>query len=220
MSCIHLSGANRTQYRSFILCVMISCATTLISTPIYSASLKLDDEPYNYVIIDQDLRDVFNQFGNHMHLRINLSDAVKGRVRGKVPVMSPQHFLEKITSDYGLDWYYDGFRLYVTASSEGVSKVISVPRDLSATFRTALDAAEITDPRFPLRELAGTDNIIVSGPPRFVELVEQTASALAPGKSPAAGSPATPPASPNYVVIYRGGASQKTEFPRTGPAAR
>ena len=151
-----------------------------------------------------------------MRLRINLSDAVKGRVRGGVPLTSPQNFLDRVTSDCGLDWYYDGLRLYVTASSEDASKSISVPREQLAAFRTALDTGDISDPRFPLRELAGTDTVIVSGPPRFVELVEQAASALAAGKPPAA----VPPNDPSSVVIYRGGASQRTDFPRAAPATR
>ncbi len=175
------------------------------------AELKLGDRPYSYTVIDQDLRDVLRQFGGNMHLRIELSDAVKGRVRGRVTTASPRRFLDALAANYGLDWYYDGFKLYVTASSEDASKFITMPRDLSEAFRNALNSGGISDSRFPLRGLAGTDSVIVSGPPHFVDLVEQAAAALSPRKSAAA--------SPSSVIIYRGAAAQKTEFPQPAPMA-
>ncbi len=180
------------------------------------AELKLDDKPYNYTIIDQDLRDVLRQFANNMHLRFELSDAVKGRVRGGMPTASPRQFLETLAMDYGLDWYFDGFKLYVTANTEDVSKLVAVPRDVSGAFREALSSGGISDPRFPLREMPGTDSVVVSGPPHFVDLVEQTVSALVAPK-PAAAAAA---GSPDYVIVYRGAGAQRTEFPKAAPGTK
>lgn len=180
-----------------------------------AAELKLDSAPYKYTVIDQDLRDVLQQFAGNMRLRLDLSDAVKGRVRGGVPITSPREFLDTLAAKYGLDWYYDGSKLYVTPNSEDVTKVISLASDLFEPLNKVLVSGEIADPRFPLRELAGTNSVIVSGPPHFVDLVEQAAAALAPAKLPAQEA-----GKPDYVVIYRGTSAQKTEFPRAEPAAR
>ena len=177
-----------------------------------AAELKLDSAPYNYTVIDQDLRDVLQQFAGNMHLRLDLSDAVKGRVRGRTSIMSPRQFLDALAAEYGFDWYYDGSKLHVTPNSEAVTKIISLPHDLFEPLNNALASGGIADPRLPLRELAGTNSVIVSGPPRFVDLVEQAAAALKP--------PAQEAGKPDYVVIYRGTGAQKTEFPRAEPAVR
>lgn len=180
-----------------------------------AAELKLDGAPYRYTVIDQDLRDVLHQFAGNMHLRLDLSDAVKGRVRGGMPTTSPRQFLDTLAAEYGFDWYYDGSKLYVTPNSENVTKIISLPHDLLEPLNKALASGEVADPRFPLRELAGTNSIIVSGPPHFVELAEQAAAALAPAKLPASEA-----GKPDFVVIYRGTGAQRTEFPRAEPATR
>ncbi len=177
-----------------------------------AAELRLDGAPYNYTVIDQDLRDVLQQFAGNMRLRLDLSDAVKGRVRGRTSVTSPRQFLDALAAEYGFDWYYDGSKLYVTPNGEAVTKIISLPHDLLEPLNKALASGGIADPRLPLRELAGTNSVIVSGPPRFVELVEQAAAALTP--------PAQEAGTPGYVVIYRGTGVQRTEFPKAEPAAR
>ncbi len=193
-----------------VLCAML--AGLGVAGSARGAELKLGERPYNYAVIDQDLRDVLHQFGSNMHLRIELSDAVKGRVRGRVTTTSPRRFLDALAASYGLDWYYDGFKLYVSAGSEDASKFITMPRDLSDAFKAALNSGGISDQRFPLRGLAGTDSLIASGPPHFLDLVEQAASALSPPKSA--------DAAPGSVIVYRGASAQKTEFPQPAPAAQ
>ena len=178
-----------------------------------AADLKLGDSPYRYTIVDQDLRDVLQQFASNMRLRLDMSDGVKGRVRGGIPISAPRQFLDTLAAEYGLDWYYDGSKLYVTPNSEDVTKIIGLPHDLFEPLNKALASGQISDPRFPLRELAGTNSVIVSGPPHFVDLVEQTAAALRPKALEDAGKP-------GYVVIYRGANAQRTEFPQSDPAAR
>ena len=187
----------------------------VLSHQAQAADLKLDSSPYKYVVVDQDLRDVLQQFASNMHLRLDLSDAVKGRVRGGIPTSSPRQFLDTLAAEYGFDWYYDGSKLYVSPSSEDVTKIIGLPRELFESLNKALDSSGISDPRLPLRELVGTNSVIVSGPPHFVSLVEQTAAALMPAKIPAAEAD-----KPDYVMIYRGTGMQKTEFPRPETAGR
>ena len=207
-----LSLSNLSRNGFPVLSVMLASVAISASGPVHGAELRLGDKPYNYTVIDQDLRDVLHQFGSNMHLRVELSDAVKGRVRGRMTTDSPRRFLEAVAANYGLDWYYDGFKLYVTASNEDVSKFISLPRDLSEALKSALSSGGISDSRFPLRALAGTDSVIVSGPPHFVDLVEQAVSALVPPKSA--------DASPSSVTVYRGAGVQKSDFPKAAPAVQ
>lgn len=180
-----------------------------------AAELKLDNGPYKYTVVDQDLRDVLQQFASNVHLRLDMSDTVKGRVRGGTPTSSPRRFLDALAAEYGFDWYYDGSKLYVAPNSENVSKIIGLSHELFEPLNKALESGGISDSRFPLRELAGTSSVIVSGPPHFVDLVEQAVAALTPAKAPAAEA-----SKPGSVVIYRGTGAQKTEFPPAEAVAR
>lgn len=178
-----------------------------------AAQLEFPSGDSVYTVLNADLRDALHQFCDDVHVRVSLSDAVKGRVRGRVSAASPRAFLDLITSMYSLDWYYDGYILYVTENGEGVTKLIDVSGIDTNLLVKALAVADVTDKRFPLRILPNASQITVSGPPRYVDLVAQTASAL-PARKPASDAPrdAVPP--DDTMIIDRGTATQKVTFPR------
>ena len=167
---------------------------------------------FRYAIIDQDLRDALLQFGSNMHLRVSMSDTVRGRLGGQVYATSPQRFLDLITLENGLDWYYDGYMLYITTTGEGVSKLVKVPAARMDLLRRDLEASGIADARFPLRELPEGNQMLVSGPPHFVELVEQAAAALVPHQRPPADTPTSVPADHDNITVYRGTAKQDVDL--------
>ena len=162
----------------------------------HGEALHLDDKPYNYTVIDQDLRDVLRQFGANLGLRVTVSDAVQGRVRGRKVTLPPAAFLDELAKEFGFDWYYDGYTLFVTANNESVTKAINLGGEGFTTLQDNLKALGIADDRFQLRPLPGGDAVLVAGPPRYVELVEQ---ALTKPPEPSSGN----------ITIYRGSSVQQ-----------
>lgn len=162
-------------------------------------ALRLGDKPYSYVVLDEDLRDVLRQFGANLGLRVVVSDAVHGRVRGRRDALPPVEFLDRLAKEFGFDWYYDGRTLFVTADSETITKMISLGGADAAALDSSLKALGIADDRFELRPTPRGDAVMAAGPPRYVELVEQAAQALA--------KPPAPPTS--GVTIYRGSSAQQ-----------
>ncbi|WP_456713460.1 nodulation protein NolW [Bradyrhizobium sp. USDA 4353] len=152
---------------------------------------------YQYSVVEQDLPVVLQEFGRNAGVRIEVSAAVHGRVRGPLPVLTPREFLDYLCANFGLEWYYDSFRLYVSAAKENTSQM--VPRSGVPVERLQATMADLglNDERFALRAVKQSDLLLVAGPPQYVAHVERTLAALKTATRPHA-------AEPSAVVVYRG----------------
>ncbi len=152
---------------------------TLLATSAAAAPLPPVSGIVTYAVVDQDLRDVLTEVMQQSGLRLNLSDAVHGRVHGRFQPAPFAVLLDQLAKSYGFDWYYDGATLFVSAVSEATNKLLPLgPVDL-AQLKRSLDTLDVSDPRWPLHGSADAKVVIVDGPPRYVQLVEQTEAALA-----------------------------------------
>ena len=153
-------------------------AALIIASSAGAAPLPHGNEPVTYAVVDQDLRDVITEVAQQSGLRVSLSEAVHGRVRGRLPPAPLSDFLDHLAATYGLDWYYDGSALFVTAAAEATSKLLSLGLVSLPQLDVNLDALGATDLRWPLRGSTDGRLVVVDGPPRYVQLVEQTLTAL------------------------------------------
>ena len=192
-----------------------------------AAELRLGSEPYRYTVIDQDLRIALREFGANVGVRVAVSDAVQGRIRGRLPPLAPQEFLSKVAELYGLDWYFDGFTVSITAQTEGLSKVIPNAGLTFPQLKAGLDALGVTDERFLLRPQGADANLVlIAGPPRYIQLAEQATAELvaqaaarprpsAPGATVVASAPGLPraaPPRPTGLRVFRAGQEQTVLF--------
>jgi len=136
--------------------------------------------PYKYMVIDQDVKGVLVEFGRNVGVPMDVSDQVKGRLRGRLAVAPAREFLDRLCDSYGLVWYFDGAVLHVSAKAEIRTELVSIGRLAPAEVSAKLNALGIADPRFPVRSTQDIGVVSVSGPPPFVSLVRQTLTALAP----------------------------------------
>lgn len=150
-------------------------------------------EPYRYTIIEQDLTSVLQEFGRNSGLRIEVSTEVRGRVRGPLPELKARDFLEQLARGYGLEWYFDGFRLYVTSAKEDASRILPLGSVPLGRLETALTDLSLNDARFPLRAIKQSDMVLVAGPPQYLAMVERTLAALNPRHE-----------QPSEVTVYHG----------------
>jgi type III secretion protein C len=142
------------------------------------STLPWPDKPYPYVILDQDIRDVLAAFGSNLDIPVKVSDKVAGRVRGRLPELTPQQLLDHLAASYGLQWYYDGQVLYVTTVDEAASEMLPLGPIRFEELQASLASLRLDDPRFPLRPLASANVALINGPPRYVALVKETMQAL------------------------------------------
>ena len=109
------------------------------------------------------------------------SAKVNGRLRG-----SAETIFRELADTYGLTWYFDGAMLYVYSLSEVESRMLQVsPVDVMRVDRTLKDMG-LADGRFPLKVAPTEGQVLVSGPPRYVQLVSSIAARVANAPSQAA----------------------------------
>lgn len=141
-------------------------------------ALPWPGKTYPYVILDQDVRDVLAAFGTNLDIPVKVSDKVAGRVRGRLPELTPQQLLDQLAASFGLQWYYDGQVLYVTTVEEASSEMLPLGVVRFEELQASLASLQLDDPRFPPRPLTGANAALISGPPRYVALVKETMQAL------------------------------------------
>jgi|SRR4051812_22406595 type III secretion protein C len=150
-------------------------------------------EPYRYTIVDQDLSNVLQEFGRNTGLRLEVSPEVRGRVRGPLPELAAREFIEHLARNYGFDWYFDGFRIYVTSNKEASSRLIQLSTVPLQRLESALRDLALYDVRFSLKSIKQADMAMVSGPPQYIQMVERTLVALKPRLD-----------QPSSITVYRG----------------
>lgn len=146
--------------------------------PARAAEVPWPDEPLAYTVVDQDLRDLLAEIGARLGVRVRVSDAVKARVRGRLPPAPPREFLARLASIYGFEWFYDGGTIWVSAPSESQTRMMQLGPVAFEQMTAAMDELGVSDPRWPLRGSGEAGVVVVNGPPRFVAMAEQALAAL------------------------------------------
>lgn len=168
--------------------------------PAAATAIRFPDEVYPYNVLEQDVAVVLREFGQNLGVRVKLSPKATGTVKGKLPRLPALGFLNHICRTYGLEWYYDGATLHVSAVSEEVTRFL--PLDKSESPRPLIDSLKqlsFYDERYPLRTGPDNASVVVLGPPVYVSLVEQTLLSMQGGV-------------PTQTTVYRGGAVSVEKF--------
>ena len=168
---------------------------------------------YSYIAVDQDLRDVLHEFGGNIGIPVSMSDQVTGTVRARWVGVSAGDFLNRLARTYAIEWYFDGTTLFVSASSETASKFISVHGGDVISLSAALLRSGLADQRFPLRDGPAPETVLISGPPRYLQIVEDTAEAL--GKRPVVEPQKLDAVSSGgrVILVMRGSSSARVAIP-------
>jgi type III secretion protein C len=191
--------------------VTVTCLAIASAPSLHAGEPDWPRTPYDYVVIDQDVRVVLEQFGANTGVRVVLSDAVQGKVHGRLPVAEPRAFLDHLTRMFGLDWYYDGAAVAISAVSETQTRMIAL-QDLDfEALRRSLSASGVLDPRYQLKPGSSPNSALASGPPRYLELLQQTIAALPLGRASA--QAAVAPLSRESLMVFRGAAASRVDFP-------
>ncbi|MCJ2013124.1 nodulation protein NolW [Methylobacterium sp. J-076] len=193
--------------RGFTACAVVLGSMAVGGLGCAAAPLRLPNTVYRYTVIDQDLAAALQEFGANLNLKVSISPEVKGQIQGRMPEGSPQAFLDRLAGTYNLEWYYDGSLLSITSARETRTQLLVLGQVRYEALTGALDSLRISDPRFPVRPTPGKGVAMVSGPPRYVALVEQTLAGLA-AEEQARPKPSQPrealPAKLQPLTVFRG----------------
>src|SRR5262245_25148380 len=187
-------------------CGLLAVSTLLFPTLSAEARPIWFARPFQYVVINQDVRGVLTEFGRNVSVPVILSDKVGGRVRGEVVERTKSQksqqtageFLNRLAEANGLTWYFDGSILYVSVDQEFSTQLVEVGSLTSDAIVAELRRLILMDDRFSVRSAGNAGVISVSGPPAFVSIVRQVVDKLRPPAPVAGDDP--------RVRVFRGGA--------------
>jgi type III secretion protein C len=195
-------GAGLSVADGLTIALVTSFAVPAVAAPAWFNS------PYNYVVLDQDVRAALTEFGRNLGLPVVLSDAVSGRVRGRIQAKTAGDFVERLAGANGLTWYFDGSVLHVSADKEFVTRVIDAGRLRGDMVASEMRELGLADERFSVRAARNGTVITVSGPPAYINVVGQLVERMQPEPVVIGDDP--------RVRVFRGGVM--TEVVSTGPA--
>ena len=138
-----------------------------------NAEAAWSKRPFNYTALDQDLRQLLVDFAASEGIGIVISNNVSGTISGTFVNMQPEAFIREISATYGLLWYLFGGVLYVYDTSESETRIVNLTNTPTEQVRQALADLGIYDPRFDWRADEELGMVLFTGPPRYVDLVEE-----------------------------------------------
>lgn len=140
------------------------------------------EAPFSIYAGNEPLSDVLQKFAANFSLRTEVDPALTGLVNGKFNTTSPTEFMNKLGGAYGFDWFVHAGTLFVSRSSASVTKAISVGNAgegaRAGAVQKALADLGVLDERFGWGELPERGLALVSGPPQYVKMIEDTLAVL------------------------------------------
>ena len=134
--------------------------------------------PYTYQAENQPLRLALEEFARHFGLRAQVTPDVEGLVNGRIGAPTPTEFMDRLSNMFGLIWFHYGGTIYVTRSTNRVTRSLALPSTEAGTLKKAMEDLGLYEPRFGWAELPDRGAALVSGPPEYVELVAKVLAAL------------------------------------------
>ena len=127
-----------------------------------------------YVADHKDVKEILRELAASQNVMASISPQVEGNVTGNFSE-SPQRFLDHLAASFGFVWYFDGTVLYIAGANEARSVSIGLSHASAADLRSAIARLHVADPRFAIVYDDQTNTVLVSGPPRYVELIGELA---------------------------------------------
>lgn len=135
------------------------------------------ESPFSYLGKEQQpdkiLAGFARTFGVELQMETTLAPGT-APATGRQAAATPAEFLNQLAAAYGLVWYYHAGTLYVSRSSERVTRLIPAKGMSGAALKRAFTDMGLLWPRFGWGQVDDRGAIMVSGPPSYVQRIEKT----------------------------------------------
>jgi len=151
----------------------LSVSTTDVDVP------SGDARAARFIARKEPVENLFKAIGSEIRKAVRFSNKARQyRISGEFELGQPFEVIERVTSSLGLLWYFDGQVIYVYDSSEASSAMLTIAPEAVDNLIGFLKTSALYDKRFPIKHTVGTRLIYVSGPPKYVEIVQGAASLM------------------------------------------
>ena len=120
------------------------------------------------------VREALETFGVAQGIAVISSAAVQGAFSGNFKDVPASEFLDRLATIHNLTWYYDGASIYVYGAGEIMTTLTDLKYMKAGDVRKMLGELGVEDARFPIKTTSNDELIMVSGPPRYVQLIMTT----------------------------------------------
>lgn len=131
-------------------------------------------ETYTLTAREMNLREALDTFGVAEGIPVIASERVNGSFSGSFVDVPASEFLDRLATMHNLTWYYDGASLYVYSAGEIFTTLTDLQYMKATDVRALLKELGVEDERFPIKTAMNDEIIMVSGPPRYVQIILQT----------------------------------------------
>ncbi|WP_336970721.1 type III secretion system outer membrane ring subunit SctC [Sphingobium aromaticiconvertens] len=155
------------------------CLALILSfgqAPAMAADPPFGDRKVTIAARDQPIADFLNQFFGASGLKVAIGGAVTGKVNGKFSGV-PASIWSQVSSAFNLIAYYDGAVVTVQSANDVESRTVTVPSGRAGELASAVARAHLSDSNNRVRPTSA-ESLMATGVPRFLDQVQQLASAL------------------------------------------
>jgi type III secretion protein C len=169
----------RHPFKSYLLACALACAMALASPQAAAETPPWPESPFSYMGKEQRLDQMLAGFARTFGLELRLDTALPDNLSalsGRSSAATPADFLNQVSAAYGLTWYYHAGVLYVSRTSDRITRLVPTKGMSGAALKKAFTEMGILDTRFGWGEVDERSAVLVSGPRTYVERIEQAMS--------------------------------------------
>lgn len=150
-----------------------------MSFPAWASAPPWAKREYPYVVVDQGVRDILQEFSRNLAVPVEMDDQVEGRVRGRVQADNALDFLNEVCRSSGLAWFYDRGVIYVASQGNLQARIFDLSGYDISQFMQRLNELEVGR---LLTADRTEDQLSVSGPRQWIARVAELKKTLQPSR--------------------------------------
>lgn len=171
-----------SSLKTYFLSLWLVLALTPLDSNAHADRLR--KSPFEFYSEGESLKNVLTALATNAGAGISVSDAVNDTFNGHINKPSSIQALDFLANAYDLIWYFDGSTLYVNKSTELQNQMLRLNLISADQVKRTLQRLNLWDHRFDWRAMDSAGILMISGPPRYIEVVSQTISFLQVGSDP------------------------------------
>jgi type III secretion protein C len=159
------------------LCLYAILALTMVVS-VEAAPMPWKRKNFEYIAENQKVSEVIREFAASQGVPAVVAPEIDGTVNAKFN-LPPARMMDVLAATFSLVWYYDGSVLHVYPASVIKTELLRLNKSKVEELQQSLERLKIYDARFPIMVDSVQGTIVVSGPPRYVDMVSEVAKVVA-----------------------------------------
>lgn len=131
------------------------------------------DGAYAYSADNTPLSVILQDFASSHGVDANVTGLPDTFVTARLRADNAEAFLNRLALEHRFQWFVYNNTLYVSPQSQQTSRRLKISPDAAPDIKQALQGVGLLEPRFGWGELPDDGVVLVTGPPKYVDLIAQ-----------------------------------------------